>query len=117
MAPLRLGTHVTERFVKLYIQCPCLWDKHDPNHRNREYRDRCIHEIASQMGLEDFGPNECRYKIRNIRSHYLQEIKKIRDAEEKGEDYVPTLKWFSIVDNAFRESEVGLIIRKYSPQK
>lgn len=65
------------------------------------YRD-----IANNMNLPNFGEKEIVVKIKNIRSTYCQELKKIKESKMSGSGdiYVPNLKWFSIL-NSIRKDD------------
>lgn len=104
MPLVRWGSNETQRFVELYHRYPCLWDRNNANYKNRPYREQCCNEIVEAIASKDFDIDSCKYKIRNIRSHYLQELKKINEADEKGEEYIPILRWFPLMDSFMRDN-------------
>ncbi|PNF29421.1 hypothetical protein B7P43_G06849 [Cryptotermes secundus] len=87
------------KFINLYKQEECLWNISLLDYKNKEARNLALERIAAAMGLEGFGVSDVKYKIKNIRSSYCQELKKIQFSEascSSPEDvYRPTVVWFS----------------------
>ncbi|XP_025413215.1 uncharacterized protein LOC112685517 [Sipha flava] len=114
---VRLNEKMTLRFVELYRDQRLLWDKEHEAYNKRVERLRAYRRIADGMAVEGLGVPEVASKIKNIRSTYLQELKKIKDSEQRllqlkqepGEQeheqedapspYVPKLLWFPIMDS------------------
>lgn len=106
---VRLNEKMTLRFVELYRDQRLLWDKEHESYNKRADRLRAYRRIADGMGVEGMGVPEVASKIKNIRSTYLQELKKIKDSTQRhlvqSEDedalspYVPKLLWFPILDS------------------
>lgn len=107
---VRLNESMTLRFVELYRDQRLLWDKEHEAYNKRAERLRAYQQIADGMNVEGLGVAEVASKIKNIRSTYLQELKKIKDsaqrllAKSEEEDdtagpYVPKLVWFPIIDS------------------
>lgn len=106
---VRLNEKMTLRFVELYRDQRVLWDKEHEAYNKRTERLRAYRRIAEAMSVEGLGVPEVASKIKNIRSTYLQELKKIKDSaqrhlvqseeEEASSPYVPKLLWFSILDS------------------
>lgn len=110
----------TIRFVELYEKAECLWNFRHPVYKNRNARDQAIQNIIKEMNLPgkqskkinskaklllitDFGVNELKNKIKNIRSTYQQEVNKIRRSKQNFdgdimEEYKTNLAWFPIAD-------------------
>lgn len=93
----------TIKFVELYESAECLWNFRHPSYKNRHSRDRAIQYIIEQMNLPDFGVNELKNKIKNIRSTYQQEVNKIKrwraaPGADFVEEYKTNLAWFPIAD-------------------
>ncbi|XP_054259415.1 uncharacterized protein LOC128984150 [Macrosteles quadrilineatus] len=59
--------------------------------------------------MAGFGVNELKQKIKNLRCTYNQECVKIQRSKKSGsgsaEVYVPSLKWFPIMDNIVKSSK------------
>ncbi|CAI6366208.1 unnamed protein product [Macrosiphum euphorbiae] len=106
---VRLNEKMTLRFVELYRDQRVLWDKEHEAYNKRTERLRAYRRIAEAMSVEGLGVPEVASKIKNIRSTYLQELKKIKDSaqrhlvqseeEDASSPYVPKLLWFSILDS------------------
>ncbi|VVC41783.1 MADF domain [Cinara cedri] len=107
---VRLNEKMTLRFVELYRDQRLLWDKEHEAYNKRTDRLRAYRRIADGMAVDGLGVPEVASKIKNIRSTYLQELKKIKDSahrhlvlsEEDGDaasPYVPKLAWFPIIDS------------------
>lgn len=66
-------------------------------------RNAALSSFAEELGIDGFGTKEITTKIKNIRSQYLQEKKKIRSSTGTGssaEDvYHPKLQWFNLLDS------------------
>ncbi|KAL5241642.1 hypothetical protein ACI65C_009052 [Semiaphis heraclei] len=106
---VRLNEKMTLQFVELYRDQRVLWDKEHEAYNKRAERLRAYRRIADAMSVEGMGVPEVASKIKNIRSTYLQELKKIKDSaqrhlvqseeEDASSPYVPKLLWFSILDS------------------
>jgi len=106
---VRLNEKMTLRFVELYRDQRVLWDKEHEAYNKRTERLRAYRRIAEAMSVEGLGVPEVASKIKNIRSTYLQELKKIKDSAQRhlvqseeevaSAPYVPKLLWFSILDS------------------
>lgn len=105
---VRLNEKMTLQFVELYRDQRLLWDKEHEAYNKRTDRLRAYRRIADGMAVEGLGVPEVASKIKNIRSTYLQELKKIKDSaqrhlaqsedDEVASPYVPKLLWFPIID-------------------
>jgi hypothetical protein len=99
MAFLRWNDVNTMKFIHLYREEECLWNINLLDYKNKEARNLALERIAAAMNLEGFGVSDVKYKIKNIRSSYCQELKKIQFSEascSSPEDvYNPTVIWFN----------------------
>lgn len=91
----------TIKFVELYREHECLWNMSKSIYRNKNMRQRAIEAIMTAMSRDGFGVAEVKQKIKNIRSTYNQEVRKINRSLKSGtcpEDvYTPAVKWFDIM--------------------
>ncbi|VEN58339.1 unnamed protein product [Callosobruchus maculatus] len=57
------------------------------------------------MNIPNFTYLDCKIKIKNVRSHYCQELKKIRNSVFKDSSnlYKPSLLWFDALDSYLRD--------------
>lgn len=123
---VRLGERLTTQFVQLYRNEKLLWDADHPLYKKRTERLRAYRRIVDGMRIEGFGVPEVANKIKNIRSTYLQELKKIKesvqqqremrgsmmdDGDEPESQYVPKVVWFPIMNSMF----APIIERQPSP--
>eukprot|EP00102_Acyrthosiphon_pisum_P024560 XP_016661770.1 PREDICTED: uncharacterized protein LOC107884378 [Acyrthosiphon pisum] len=106
---VRLDEKMTLRFVELYRDQRVLWDKAHDAYNWQTERLRAYRRISEAMSVEGLGVPEVARKIKNIRSTYLQELKKIKysarwhhdksEEEDASSPYVPKVLWFSIVNS------------------
>jgi Alcohol dehydrogenase transcription factor Myb/SANT-like len=100
----------TVKFVKLYRDYECLWNTTKNNYKNHKMRQAALRRIVTEMTtIENFTIADARMKIKNLRSTYSQELSKIDKSIKSGmapEDvYVPSMKWFKIMDQFLRKSK------------
>lgn len=93
-------------FVHLYEMNYCLWKSDSPDYKNREKRESALQNIIDEMKIPGFTKSDCKTKIKNIRSHYCQELKKIKASMKSGlardDAYKPKLPWFEAIDDFLR---------------
>lgn len=88
------------KFVGLYGYHSCLWDTTAPAYKSKECRQVALTAIVDDMNIPGFGTSECKIKIKNMRSHYCQELRKVKDGRGS---YKPTLLWYDAVDSYLRD--------------
>ncbi|KAL1487920.1 hypothetical protein ABEB36_015305 [Hypothenemus hampei] len=105
----RWSENMTIKFVQEYRARPCLWNTKLAIYKNKAARDTALKEIEEVMGVEGFGINEIKNKIKNLRSTYSQEKRKIKDSKKSGagidDVYVPNIKWSSEMDSFLKNFE------------
>lgn len=103
---MRWSEDTTVKFVGLYKDCECLWNSNNANYRNKNQREAAFSKIANEMGIDGFGVQEAKQKVKNLQSTYSQELRKIENSKKivgnDGEAYVPSIKWFTMMDNILR---------------
>lgn len=110
----------TVKFVEEYIKHDCLWDVRDASYKNKQKREAAYLAIASVMGIEGFQQNDVAQKIKNIRSTYSQELRKIKASIKSGagadDVYRPHIKWFTLlegklkpIEEATRQTQTNLV--------
>lgn len=99
---VRWSEETTLKFVSHYLEYECLWNINSPYHKHKQTKQSAIRELEKTMNIPGFGEKQIRLKIKNIRSTYAQEIKKIKESKDSGVEadlvYIPSLKWFSLMD-------------------
>lgn len=87
----------TEVLLKLYKEHPILYNMRHPKYYNKSERQMALNTIIDL--LEDHRPgtttNDILKKIQTMRTQFGQEYGKVRRAQEKGGQYVPTVWWYS----------------------
>lgn len=88
------------RFVRSYRENQCLWDFNSPTYKNKSARDEAYERLVLDMDMPGLTVLDVKNKIKNIRSTYCQELKKIQTAKMLGrEPYVPSVFWFKELDS------------------
>ncbi|KAL1140262.1 hypothetical protein AAG570_000194 [Ranatra chinensis] len=103
------------KFLELYRDAECLWNTNSEMYKDRNARDDALTKICYEMNIDGFGIREVAQKIKNIRSAYYQELKKVNNSKKSGASvvdiYRPRVRWFSIADSFLRKkSEIDEII-------
>lgn len=101
---VRWSEDVTMKFVTEYVRHECLWDARTEEYKSKQARQAAYTEIEDVMDIEGFGSKEIVKKIKNIRSTYSQELKKVKDSKKSGTGtlYIPSLKWYATLDRAVK---------------
>nr|CAI5826646.1 unnamed protein product [Callosobruchus analis] len=98
----RWSEETTLKFVEKYLEHECLWNIKSTHYKNKIMKESAYLDLENSMNLSGFGVKEIKMKIKNIRSTYSQELKKIKDSKNSGAGsdmvYVPSVKWFSLLD-------------------
>ncbi|XP_069701767.1 uncharacterized protein [Periplaneta americana] len=104
MSPPRLSDDMVLKFLQLYKREVCLWETNHVHYKDRTTRIFAVRRIVQEMNLEGFGEQECKIKIKNLRSQYCKELGKIRNSERNGGSiHVPSLFWFGLADEFLRD--------------
>jgi len=72
-------------------------------------RESAYRNIVTAMAIEGFGVPEVKTKIKNIRSTYAQEIKKIKESKKSrnGVDstYVSNIQWLKELEPIYKDAD------------
>lgn len=72
-------------------------------------QQQAFENILKKMQKEDFGIQDAKQKIKNLRSTYNQEVKKIKKSAKSGaktrDVYVPTVKWFPVLEPIMKKDK------------
>ncbi|KAK2575868.1 hypothetical protein KPH14_007240 [Odynerus spinipes] len=98
------------KFIELYRSCECLWNVSSEDYGSRLSRNAAYGTISRKMRIPGFGPREVARKIKNLRSAYQQEVKRIETTEQNhgtamGTIHRPRAVWFDLLDEFLRNSE------------
>ncbi|XP_012547131.1 uncharacterized protein LOC101740234 [Bombyx mori] len=102
----RWSEETSLKFVSKYVHHECLWNIKSPHYKNKQMKLSAYLDLENTMNIPGFGEKEIKLKIKNIRSTYSQELKKIKDSKSSGAGtdtiYIPSVKWFSLLDASLR---------------
>ncbi|XP_014356276.2 uncharacterized protein LOC106709093 [Papilio machaon] len=93
------------KLVKIYRDYPCLWNVTSEFYKNRNARESAYKEIWEKLNIPGLTIKDIPKKIKNMRSSYYQELKKIvKSRSDVGQDsiYQPKVSWFTTADGFLR---------------
>ncbi|CAG9795096.1 unnamed protein product [Diatraea saccharalis] len=92
---MRWSEEETIKLIQLYRSFQYLWDKNAELYKNGVMRKRAYDAIVQQMSIPRLTARDVRCKIKNLRSSYYHELRKM---EKAGSEKVVGRQWF----NAFK---------------
>ncbi|KAK9875252.1 hypothetical protein WA026_007645 [Henosepilachna vigintioctopunctata] len=105
MSANKWSLETTLKFIQCYKIHECLWNFSSPDYKLKDKRNAAIIAIADEMNINDFGVTDVKNKIKNLRSTYSQELKKIDDSKKSGAGldnvYVSNIKWLKEMEDIF----------------
>ncbi|XP_075970032.1 uncharacterized protein LOC142986619 [Anticarsia gemmatalis] len=105
---LKFGSADLIKFIEIYRSHDCLWDTENLNYKNRDARNAALAAFAQEFGVEGFGPKEITNKIKNLRTQYHGERKKIKDSMGTGSGtadvFISKLSWYNLMDSFLKKS-------------
>lgn len=84
MAEKKWSEDKTMKFIHLYESHKVLWNTKISEYKNKYARQIALKKICDEMAIDNFGENEAKAKINNIRSAYCQEVKKVAASKHSG---------------------------------
>ncbi|XP_014600572.1 PREDICTED: uncharacterized protein LOC106784996 [Polistes canadensis] len=93
------------KFIQLYRSCECLWNVSSKDYGSKLSRNAAFDTISRKMQIPSLGPREVARKIKNLKSAYQQEVKKIEEKSVMGVVYRPSAIWFDLLDEFLQKSE------------
>lgn len=94
---------LTIQMIIEYEKREYLWNPVSEHYKNKKIREQGYIEIINALSLVDVSVKELKNKIKNIRSSYSVELKKIRAARKAGAHaYRPSVTWFEHADRFLR---------------
>lgn len=99
----------TLKFVQEYVKHRVLLVPGGKNEskNHKITRSSALSLLSMKMNMPGFGPKEAYRKLRNIKSTYGQELKKMRVATARGSKYVSNLTWFKTLNTALKKYYEG----------
>lgn len=102
---MRWGETITLQFVKIYLKYECLWNPLHSSYKNRSDRESAYLQIISEFkasGGTSLSIPEAKIKIKNLRTTYVQEMRKVLNKSSPGHIYEPSLVWFPEMDKCLK---------------
>lgn len=96
------SSETTIKFVQELRTHECLWNVKREVYKNKQMRESAYRKIVEAMNIVGFNVPEVKTKIRNLKSTYFQEKRKIEKSKASGSGsenvYKPNIKWFDEMD-------------------
>lgn len=102
---MRWGETLTLQFVKIYLKHECLWNPSHSSYRNRSDRESAYQQIIAEFkasGGTNLSIPEAKIKIKNLRTTYVQEMRKVLNKSSPDNIYEPSLVWFPEMDKCLK---------------
>lgn len=102
---MRWGETLTLQFVKIYLKHECLWNPLHLSYKNRSERESAYLKIISEFkasGGASLSIPEAKIKIKNLRTTYVQEMRKVLNKSSPDHIYEPSLVWFPEMDKCLK---------------
>lgn len=112
---MRWGETLTLQFVKIYLKYECLWNPLHLSYKNRSDREAAYLKIISEFkasGGTNLSIPEAKIKIKNLRTTYVQEMRKVLNKSSPDHIYEPSLVWFPEMDKCLKNV---IIPRSFQP--
>lgn len=94
----RWGDEKTLKFVILYRNNECLWNPRIPQYKNNVERNNAYEDLLTNMEDPSLTVKIIKTKIKNLRSAYHAELKKVENSKRSGSGaatvYKPSAAWF-----------------------
>ncbi|XP_059049667.1 uncharacterized protein LOC131844732 [Achroia grisella] len=110
----RWTEHDTIQLIELYKTFPYLWDTRNKLYKSMVARNCAYEQILRKMDDPELTISDIKKKIKNLRSCYYQELRKVHKYKLEGRAYTPVMVWFTkfqevmqAVHKAYYEEESG----------
>lgn len=95
---------MTLTLLDVYESNEFLWNAFHPNYTNKQKREEAYSSIIGALDSGTITLKDVKIKLKNLRSSYSGELKKIRDSRLSGEkEYAPKVFWFTKMDGFLRD--------------
>lgn len=100
MLPRDIVRPVIREFIELYKRMPCLWKVQCKEYTDRALKCEAYKILARKLRELEPMANQLTVvkKINNIRTNYRKEKRKIREIEQNGGKFEPTLWYYDLMD-------------------
>ncbi|CAG9795898.1 unnamed protein product [Diatraea saccharalis] len=110
-----------KRFIQLYKELPCLWDRTCPSYKLKQKRHDAISKLTKLV--QEYDPTATRVhvlrKIESLRACVRREYKRVRESRQKAtspdEVYTPQLWYFDLFSFVFHDSSMPAVKTACSP--
>lgn len=103
------NAQTTIKFIEEFKSHECLWNAKHSSYKNKHMREAAYQKIVVEMAIDGFNVAEVKNKMRNLKSTYYQEKKKIEKSKSSGSSgdnvYVPNIKWFTEMNALLKDSD------------
>ncbi|XP_053610520.1 uncharacterized protein LOC128675251 [Plodia interpunctella] len=99
---LKMKEDKTMEFLALYEKEEVLWNTKCAGYKNKLERVKATDRIAETLNIPNFKTKHVLMKFKNLRNSYCQELRKIAEGEERGEEYKPKVFWFHKLNSFLR---------------
>lgn len=104
----RWGDKKTHLFLNLYRENECLWNVRSSLYKNKIARENAYERILRCLEDENMDIKSLKIKIKNLRTIYNTELKKVKDSMRSGAEgssvYKPKLSWFEEIHSFLGDS-------------
>lgn len=90
----RWSEQQTLQLIQLYKSYEFLWDRETELYKNIYARKQAYDAIVNEMEVPGLTSQDVRSKIKNLRTAYYQELRKMASCKAKNKTFKP-LKWFT----------------------
>jgi hypothetical protein len=97
-------------FIQEYKTHECLWNFQSPQYKNKQLREAAYKQIVDAMDITEFVIPKVKNKIKNLRSTYAQEMKKVQESKKSGAGvdnvYESNIQWLKELQPGYRDADV-----------
>ncbi|XP_068620630.1 uncharacterized protein [Battus philenor] len=110
-----------KKFILLYRELPCLWDRNCVAYKHKQKRHEAISRLTELV--QEYDPSATRVhvlrKIESLRACVRREYKRVRDSRREAtkpdEVYVPHLWYYELFSFVFGSDAGGFTTKSHSP--
>lgn len=115
--PAIWSEEVTHKFVMLYREHECLWNKATAAYQNQKAKHSALLDMCDKMEMQNFGINDARKQISRLWATFKQEQNKIRRSKLQNvgtkDVYRPPMKWFPLMKDIMKQRSLSNLVSKF----